>query len=328
MAMQRRLVRLLFAFMVFPVAIAAGSPAHAAQPYPTRPLRFIVPFPPGGGTDILARLVGEKLGERLEFPAVVDNRPGAGTNIGMEIAARAVPDGHTLLMASVGLAANPSLYRKMSFNPLRDLDPVTLVAIAPTILVAHPSVAAKSPKELVQLLKSQPGRLNYGSFGSGSGGHLAAELFKMTTATDIVHVPYKGGGPAIIALLGGEVQLVFSSLLPTLPHIKVGRIVPIGLAASRRAEMLPNVATFREAGIDYETGPWFGVLVPTRTPAPIIGRLHKEISAILQTAEIRTRISTEGAEPVGNSPAEFARFIAVEAKRWSEVIKKADIRVE
>ncbi|MBI4195013.1 MAG: tripartite tricarboxylate transporter substrate binding protein [Betaproteobacteria bacterium] len=328
MAMKKQLARLLFSFVVSFFAVASSPAAYAAQPYPNKPLRFIVPFPPGGGTDILARLVGEGLGERLGFQAVVDNRPGAGTNIGMEIAARAVPDGHTLLMASVGLAANPSLYRKMAFDPLRDLAPVTLVASAPTILVSHPAVAAKTPQELIRLLKSQPGRLNYGSFGSGSGGHLAAELFKLTTGTDVVHVPYKGGGPAITALLGGEVQLVFSSLLPTLPHIKAGRIVPIGLAASRRAHMLPNVTTFREAGVNYETGTWFGVLVPTGTPVPIIGRLHKEITAILEAGEVRARVSTQGAELVGNSPAQFAEFIAAEAKRWSEVVKKADIRVE
>lgn len=316
--------------MLFAVCLLAAIPGvvHAAQSYPTKPLRFIVPFPPGGGTDILARLVGERLGERFGHQAVVDNRPGAGTNIGMEIAARAAPDGHTLIMASVGLAANSSLYRKMAFNPVRDLAPVTLVAIAPTILVSHPKVAAKTPQELLRLVKSEPGKLNYGSFGSGSGSHLAAELFKVTTGADIVHVPYKGGGPAITALLGGEVQLVFSSLLPTLPHIRSGRIVPIGLAAARRAQVLPNVTTFKEAGINYETGTWFGVLVPAGTPAPVIDRLHREIAAIVQSSEIQKRISGEGGEPVGNTPAQFAAFIAAEAKRWSEVVKKGNIRVD
>ena len=229
-------------------ALSAMAPtgAPAADAYPTRPLRFVVPFPPGGGTDILARLVGGKLSDRLGFQVVVDNRPGAGTNIGMEIAARAPADGHTLLMASVGLAANPSLYANMRFDPARDLMPVSMVAIAPTILVVHPAVPAKTPADLIALLKARPGQLNYGSFGAGSGSHLAAELFKAAAGVEIAHIPYKGGGPAITALLGGEVQLVFSSLLPTLPHIKANRIVPVALAASKRSRALPAVTTFRD----------------------------------------------------------------------------------
>lgn len=324
----KRPARALFLFMVSFFGIVLTSALHAADSYPTKPLRFVVPFPPGGGTDILARLVGAGLGERMGAQVVVDNRPGAGTNVGMGIAASAVPDGHTLLMASVGLAANPSLYRKMTFSPVRDLSPVTLVAIAPTILVSHPSVSARSPRDLVKLLKAQPGRLNYGSFGSGSGAHLAGELFKMTTKTGVVHVPYKGGGPAITALLGGEVQLVFSSLLPTLSHIRAGRIIPIGLAASKRAHGLPDVTTFKEAGIDYETGTWFGVLVPTGTPSAIIGRLHNEITAILKSDDVQARVSRDGADLIGNTPKEFAGFIAGEARRWSAVVKAADIRVE
>jgi len=233
-----------------------------------------------------------------------------------------------MLMASVGLAVNPSLYRRMSFDPLRDLAPITLAAIGPTILVTHPSVPAKTPQELIKLLKAQPGRFNYGSFGAGSGSHLAAELFKVTTSTDIVHVPYKGGGPGIAALLGNEVQIVFSSLLPTLPHIKAGRIVPVGLAHSKRSQALPNVATFKEAGIAYETGPWFGVLVPAKTPTPVVRRLHGEIAGILQTDEVKARVAAEGAEVVGGTPEQFANFIAAEAKRWAEVVKRAEIRVE
>ena len=320
-------MQLIFACLLLTCGLASGA-ALAGESYPNKPLRFIVPFPPGGGTDILARLIGERLSERLGYQVVVDNRPGAGTNIGMEIAARSVADGHTLLMSSVGVAANPSLYRNMPFDPIRDLAPVTMAAFGPSILVTHPSVPAKTPRDLVKLLQSQPGKFNYGSFGVGSGSHLAAELFKMVTGTDMVHVPYKGGGPGIAALLGNEVHLVFSSLLPSLPHIKTGRMVPIGLAAARRSPALPSVTTFKEAGIAYETGPWFGVMVPVRTPAPVVQRLHGEITAILQAQEVKQKIESEGAEVVANTPAQFAAFIAEEAKRWAAVVKRAGIRVE
>ncbi len=313
--------------LVLPGTLALNYEAVAAA-YPAKPVRLIVPFPPGGGTDILARLVGQRLGERLNVQFVVDNRPGAGTNIGMELAARAVPDGYTIIMASIGLSANRSLYPRMTFDPVRDLTPVTLVAIAPTIVASHPSVAAKTPQELVALAKARPGHLNYGSFGAGSGAHLAAELFKLETGVDIVHVPYKGGGPAITALLAGEVQLVFSSMLPVLPHVKSGRLRAIGLAAARRSPAAPEVPTFRESGIAYETGTWFGILAPTGTPTAVVRRLHREIVDILSRNEMRDRIAREGAGLVGNTPDEFARFIKDESVRWAEVVKTAKIKVD
>jgi len=316
---------LIMAAAICPL-VSAG--AYAADSYPTKPLRFVVPFPPGGGTDILARLLGERLGERLGVQVVVDNRPGAGTNIGTEIVARAQPDGHTLLMGSIGVATNPSLYKNMRFDPVRDLQPISLVAIAPSILVTHPSVPAKAPQDLVALLKARPGRINYGSFGAGSGAHLVAEYFKLVTGTDIVHVPYKGGGPGIVALLGGEVQMVFASLLPVISHVKAQRLVPIGLAAARRSQALPQVTTFREAGIAFEAGPWFGVLVPAKTPQGIVQRLNAEIEGILQLDDVKMRIAREGVDVVGGTPAQFADFIAAEARRWAEVVKRADIRVE
>ena len=313
--------------LVLPGTLALNYEAVAAA-YPAKPVRLIVPFPPGGGTDILARLVGQRLGERLNVQFVVDNRPGAGTNIGMELAARAVPDGYTIIMASIGLSANRSLYPRMTFDPVRDLTPVTLVAIAPTIVASHPSVAAKTSQELVALAKARPGHLNYGSFGAGSGAHLAAELFKLETGVDIVHVPYKGGGPAITALLAGEVQLVFSSMLPVLPHVKSGRLRAIGLAAARRSPAAPEVPTFRESGIPYETGTWFGILAPTGTPTAVVRRLHREIVDILSRNEMRDRIAREGAGLVGNTPDEFARFIKDESVRWAEVVKTAKIKVD
>ena len=299
-----------------------------AADYPSKPVRFIVPFPPGGGTDILARIVGQRLGERLGTQFVVDNRPGAGTNIGMQLAARATPDGYTIIMASVGVAANPSLYHHMGFNPLKDLTPVSLVAIAPTILVVNPSVAARNPRELIALAKAQPGRLNYGSFGAGSGAHLAAELFKLVTGVNLVHVPYRGGGPAIAALLGGEVQLVFSSMLPVLPHVKSGRLRAIGLAAAQRSPAAPEVPTFREYGVPYETGTWFGVLAPAGTPSAGVERLHREIAAIVASSEVHERISREGANPVGDTPRQFGAFIKSEAARWAKVVKVAGIKID
>lgn len=315
--------------LAFIIALAAfAAVANAGAAYPTKPVRFIVPFPPGGGTDILARAVAERLGERLGVQVVVDNRPGAGTNIGTEIATRAVPDGHTLLMGSIGIAANTSLYRNMRFDPARDLAPVIQVAFAPSILIAHPSLQARTPPDLVALLKSQPGKIAYGSFGVGSGAHLAAELFRLVTGTEMLHVPYNGGGPGIVALLGGQVQLVFSSLLLATPHVKSGRLAPIGLAAAKRSSALPAVPTFRETGIDYETGPWFGVFVPAKTPAAIVKRLHAEIDAILQLPDVRARVTADGADIVGGTPAQFAAFIAAESRRWAEVVRKADIRVE
>jgi tripartite-type tricarboxylate transporter receptor subunit TctC len=308
------------------ICCAVGSYSWA-QGYPTRPMRMIVPFPPGGGTDILARIISQKLGERLGHQVIVDNRPGAATNIGMELAARAAPDGYTLLMASIGLAANPSLYPKMGFDPLRDLAPVTLVAMAPTVLSVHPSVTARTVKQFVSLAQSKPGQLNYGSYGGGSGAHLAAELFKLTTGLDIVHVPYKGGGPAITGLMSGEVQMVFSSMLPVMPHLKSGRLVAIGIAAAKRTAALPELPTFREFGIDYETGTWFGVLVPSGTPREIIIMLNAEIARILHLPDVQERIAGEGADPVGNTPAEFQAFIKNEAAKLAKVIKASKITV-
>jgi tripartite-type tricarboxylate transporter receptor subunit TctC len=288
---------------------------------------MIVPFPPGGGTDILARIVAQKLGEKLGQQVVVDNRPGAATNIGMEMAARSAPDGYTLLMASIGVAANPSLYPKMTFDPVRDLSPVTLVAVAPTVLAVHPSVPARTVKQFVSLVQTQPGKLNYGSYGSGSGAHLAAELFKLTTGLDIVHVPYKGGGPAITGLMSGEVQMVFSSMLPVMPHLKSGRLVAIAIAAAKRTAALPDMPTFRESGIDYETGTWFGVLVPTGTPKEIVAKLHGEIARIVRLPDVQERIAGEGADPIGNTPAEFQAFIKEEAAKAARVVKAAKIVV-
>jgi tripartite-type tricarboxylate transporter receptor subunit TctC len=299
-----------------------------AQMYPSKPVRFIVPFPPGGGTDILARIIAQKMGERWGQQFVIDNRPGAATNIGMEMTAKAPPDGYTLLMISIGLATNPSLYKKLSFNPLRDLAPVSLVAIAPTVLTTHPSLPVRTAKDVIALAKARRGQLNYGSYGAGSSAHLAAELFQYTTGVEILHVPYRGGGPAITALLSGEVHMLFASVVPVLPHIKSGRAHAIAVASSHRSSALPAIPTFRENGVVFEMGTWFGVLVPTGTPREIITQLQREIARIVGMQEVKERIAGEGAEPVGNTPEEFATFIGNEATRWAKVIQAAKITPE
>jgi tripartite-type tricarboxylate transporter receptor subunit TctC len=215
----------------------------------------------------------------------------------------------------------------MPFDPVRDLAPVSLVAIAPTVLAVHPSVQARTVKQFIGLVQSKPGQLNYGSYGSGSGAHLAAELFKLTTGLDIVHVPYKGGGPAITALMSGEVQMVFSSMLPVMPHLKSGRLAALAIASAKRTAALPDLPTFRESGVDYESGTWFGVLVPAGTPKEIVSRLHGEIARIVKLPDVQERIAGEGAEPAGNTPAEFQAFIRDEAAKAAKVVKAAKITV-
>jgi tripartite-type tricarboxylate transporter receptor subunit TctC len=301
---------------------------HVCSDLPIEGSTFHCPFPPGGGTDILARLIGQKMGERWAQQFVIDNRPGAATNIGMELTAKSPPDGYTLLMISIGLAANPSLYKKLNFNPLRDLAPVSLVAIAPTVLTTHPSLPVKTAKDVIALAKAKRGELNYGSYGAGSSAHLAAELFQYTTGLQIVHVPYRGGGPAITALLSGEVHMLFSSVVPVLPHIKSGRAHAIAVASSHRSSALPAVPTFRENAVPFEMGTWFGVLVPTGTPKDIVAQLHREIARIIGTPEVKERVAGDGAEPVGNTAEEFATFIAAEATRWAKVIQAAKITPE
>jgi tripartite-type tricarboxylate transporter receptor subunit TctC len=319
-------LRLIVAALVAAASLFA-LPSFA-QNYPSKPVRFIVPFPPGGGTDILARIIGQKMGERWGQQFPIDNRPGAATNIGMEMTAKAPPDGYTLLMISIGLATNGSLYKKLTFNPLRDLAPVSLVAIAPTVLTVHPSLPVKTAKDVVALAKTRRGQLNYGSYGAGSSAHLAAELFQYTTGVEIVHVPYRGGGPAITALLSGEVHMLFTSVVPVLPHIKSGRAHAIALASAHRSSALPGIATFRENNIPFDMGTWFGVMAPAGTPREVITQLQREIARIIGTPEVKERIASEGAEPVGNTPEEFAAFINSEATRWAKVIQSAKITPE
>src|SRR5437868_8553750 len=279
----------MFAALVraaFVLALLAVVPAQA-QNYPAKNVELIVPFAAGGGTDLLARLMSEALSKRLNQSFIPLNRPGANTNTGTLQAVKSAPDGTTLVMASIGLAANPSLYKRLAFNPITDLDPITLIANSPTVLVVPPSFPANTVAEFIAYLKAKPGELNYASYGMGSGPHLATELFRFKTGVDIVHVPYTGGGPAAVGVMGNNVQMLFSSILPVLGLIRGGQLKPIAIAADKRSPLLPDVPTFAEGGVDYKTGTWFGLLAPAKTPKPIIDTLYMNSVAILQEPAVR-----------------------------------------
>lgn len=309
------------------LAWIAVPPAVAAD-YPSRPVDLIVPFAAGGGTDLLARILSEGLGKRFGQSFVVLNRPGANTNIGTQTAVRATPDGYTLVMASIGLTANPSLYKRLPFQPLVDLAPISLIANAPTILVVNPALPVNSVPELIAFLKSHPSEINYASYGAGSGPHLAAELFQFTTGTKMGHVPYGGGAPAAYAVVGNNVQMLFSSVLPVLGLIRSGSVKPIAIAADHRLALLPDVPTFLESGVAYQTGTWFGLLAPAKTPDAVIATLHAAVVDILRDGDARNKITEQGAEAVGNSPTEFRDFIKDEMDRLSIVIGNAKIQLD
>jgi len=316
--MHRPLALLLLLFV---------SPA-SAQTYPARLVEIVVPFAAGGGTDLLARVLAERLSETLRQRFIVINRPGASTNIGTAAVANAPADGYTLLLASISLAANPSLYRKLAFDPQRDLAPIALIANSPSILVVNPSLPVNSVGDLVAHLKARPGELNYASYGAGSGPHLAAGLLQEVTGTRMQHVPYGGGNPATMGVLRGEVQLLLAGSLAVLPLIQSGSLKALAIAAEQRAAALPDVPTFREQGIDYVTGTWFGLLAPARTPPEIIALLNREVLAALRGDAVRARIAEQGADVMGGSPEDFARFLQQETERLSAVIRRANIQFD
>ncbi len=301
----------------------------AAAEYPTRPVRFIVPFAPGGGTDIVARAVAQKLTEVWGQQVVVDNRGGAGTVIGTELGARAPPDGYTILMGTTTLAINPGVRSKLPYDTLKDLVPVTQTAFQTYILAVHQSVPARDVKEFIALAKARPHMLNFGSPGTGTGSHLAGELFKAMSGTDLVHVPYRGSGPALSDLLGGQIQFIFGTILSTFPHVRAGRLRALGVSGVKRASALPEVPTIAEAGVPgYSATSWNGVLTPAGVPQPILRKLNADIVKVMHGAEVRERLAGDGAEPVGNSAQEFGAFIRSEIEKWTKVVKAANIRVE
>ena len=316
--------------------IAAGlatsllATAALAQSYPAKPIRLIVPFAAGGGNDNVARLVGKHLSDSLGQPLVIDNRPGAGGVLGAELAAKAVPDGYTLFLGGVGShAVNPNLNDSLRYDPIRDFAPVALLAQAPLVLVVHPSVPADSITAFVALARSRPGQLNYASNGNGSSSHLAAVMFDSMTGVDMVHVPYKGLSPALTDLLSGRVQLMFSSVVAILPHIKAGKLRGLAVTGSRRLASMPNLPTIAESGLPgYEASSWYGVLAPAGTPREIVARLNAELVKALEQPEVRTSLLAEGAEPIGGSPEQFAAHIRSEMERLGKMIREAKIRPE
>lgn len=324
-ALCRLPAKLLPAIALASIAVA---PAANAEDYPSRSVDLIVPFAAGGGTDVVARILSESLSKRLGQPFIVLNRPGANTNIGTLSAVRSRPNGYTLVMASIGLTANPALYKALPFEPLNDLAPISLIANAPTVLVVNVSLPVNSVADLIAYLKTRPNAFAYASYGAGGGPHLAAELFQFSTGTKILHVPYAGGAPAAYAVVGNTVQMVFSSVLPVLGLIRSGSVKPIAIAADHRLALLPDVPTFLESGVSYRTGTWFGLLAPAKTPDTVISTLRKATLEVLRDENTRAKIVGQGAEVVGNSPADFRAFIEEETDRLSVVTRGANIALD
>src|SRR5713101_1360687 len=301
-----------------------------AQGYPSKPIRLIVPFAAGGGNDNVARLVGKHISGSLGQPLVIDNRPGAGGVLGAEVAAKSAPDGYTLFLGGVGShAINPNLHERLPYDPVKDFAPVALLASAPLILVVHPSVPAGSIREFIAFARSKPGELNYASNGNGSSSHLAAVMFEVMADAAMVHVPYKGLSPALTDLLSGRVQLMFSSVVAILPHIKAGKLRSLAVTGSKRLSSMPELPTVAESGlIGYEASSWYGVLAPAGTPKEIIARLNAETVKALEQPEVRNSLLAEGAEPIGGPPEKFAAHIKSENERLGKLIRDAKIRLE
>jgi len=312
--------------LVFLLWLLLGT-AHA---FPTKPVRIIVAFPPGGGTDIVARLIAVPLGEAWKQPVVVENRAGASGVIGTEIAARADADGHTLFMATMGnMTANQHLYPKMAVDPLRAFAPITKVVDVHFVFMANPALPADGVPELIALAKSKPGQIHYSSSGPGGAPHLAMELFKRQAGVDLTHVPYKGSGPGMTDLLGGRVMLTMDSLLQGLPHIRAGKLRALAVLGPKRSALLPNVPTMAEAGVAaYSLTNWFGLLAPAGTPKDVLAKVHADVVKVLAEPELRKKIAEMGADVVGNSPEEFGAWMRAESAQWAEIIKSANIRPE
>jgi tripartite-type tricarboxylate transporter receptor subunit TctC len=306
------------------LAAAVAAPLAAqAQAYPTKPITIVVPFSAGGTTDILARVVGEALKNELGQPVVIDNRAGAGGNIGAALAAKANADGYTLFMGTVGThAINQSLYKKLPYDPIKDFAPLTRVAMVPNLLVAHPSKPYNSVKELIAYARANPGKVNFGSSGSGSSIHLSGELFNTLAKVDMVHVPYKGSAPAVTDLLGGQIDIMFDNMPSAIQHVRAGKLKPLAVTTAKRSPQLPDVPTVAEAGVPgYEATSWFGMFAPAATPAPVVAKLNAALVKVLADANVKKKIAEQGGEPHGEKPEQFAEFIRKETAKWSQVVK-------
>jgi tripartite-type tricarboxylate transporter receptor subunit TctC len=306
--------------------LLALSTAAAADDYPTKPIRMIVPFPPGGSNDVVGRLVAQQLSTVLGQQVFVDNRGGAGGIVGTEAASKATPDGYTLLIISIAHAVNPALH-KLPYDPVKSFTAVSILATGPNVLVVNPTLPVKSVKELVALAKQKPGELNYASAGIGSFQHLGGELFKLRAGVNIVHVPYKGGGPAMQDVLAGHVKIMFSSLIQTTPFIKAGKLRPLGTGGTKRSPVLPDVPTIAEAGVpDYAANNWWGIVAPAGTPAPVVEKLYKAVQTALKAPALQAEFAREGASSVEMTSAEFGDYIKTEIVKWGDVVQKGHIQ--
>ena len=309
-------------------ALAVAVPNAIAQDYPTKAVRVVVPYVPAGATDIMARIVAARMGAALGQQFIVDNRGGGASILGTDAVVKAAPDGYTMLFANIALPANPSLFRKLPYDAERDLAPVAVVAILPTLLVSHPSIPVRNVKQLIAFAKARPGQIYYGSAGNGSVNHLTMEVFRWMAGIDLVHVPYKGGAPAILDVMSGQLSLMFPTVVMANPHIQSGRLVALGISSAKRTSVLPDVPTVAEAGLPgFDVNELHILMVPARTPAAIIDRLRAELVKALQNPEVVERAKELGAEPVGSTPREAAAFLKKEIARWAKVSKEARIPV-
>ena len=314
------------ALLVLALAGSAGAPA---QDYPARAVRVVVPFPPGGGTDIIARMLTQKIAERLNVNFLIDNRPGAGGSIGAEVVAKAPPDGYTIGVVSSSHAINPSLYRKLSYDAARDFAAITLIVSVPGVLVVHPSVPVRSVKELIALARSRPGQIYYGSAGNGTPPHLAAELFKSMTGISMVHVPYKGNTQAYVDLVSGQLSVSFPTIVSALPFVRAGRLRGLAVTSAKRAAVVPELPSIAEAGVPgYDSATWFGMLAPAGTPAAIVAKLNQETTRAIQLPDTRSRFLEQGLEPVGNKPEEFAAIINADMTKWAKVVAASGMKID
>ena len=325
-APKSKVLRAVFAGLPLLIAAALCAPS---QEYPTRPIRMIVPYPPAGGTDIVARTISEPLAAVLGQPIIIENRGGAAGNLGTDIAAKSAPDGYTILFTLSSHTINPKLYDKLPFDVEKDFIPISLAAYIPQILVANPALPANNIKELIALAKAEPGKLNFASVGTGSPGHIAGELFKLKTGVDMVHVPYKGGGPAVTDTLGGQVQLLFVSMPAALQYVKAGKLKALAVTSDKRSAAAPDIPTIAESGVpDCIVNSWYGALVPAKTPPAIVSKLQAAFAKVLQMPQVKERLFAQGAEATYSTSAEFERLIHDELKQWEFVIREAKIKPE
>jgi tripartite-type tricarboxylate transporter receptor subunit TctC len=310
-------------------ALLGCTLAAYGQTYPARAVRLVVPSSPGGGSDITARIIAPRLSEYLGQQVIVDNRAGAGTMIGGELVARAAPDGYTLLLGSTPMAINPAMYKKVSYDALRDFVPIAQIVSVPNLLIAHPSLPVKSVTELIAFAKSRPGQLTFASAGAGTSPHLSMELFLGMTGLKMIHVPYKGAGPGVLDVIAGHVALMTPTIISALGYVRGGRLRALGVTSAKRAAGAPEIPTIAEAGVPgYEATQWFGVLAPAGTPGDVVNLIQSGISRVLQQPDMKTRLSTDGADPVGSTPEEFAAFIRSETAKWAKVVKVAGVRID